>query len=62
VQLLLSIFIGWTILLSRVKADYSEVRLHASVPAKCGDDASEQVAVGIRAEVAIFVSRRKVTL
>jgi sulfite exporter TauE/SafE len=59
VQLLLSIFIGWTILLSRVKADYSEVRLHASVLANCGDDASAQVVAGITAEVAILAGRRK---
>jgi hypothetical protein len=31
-QLLLSIFIGWTILLSRVKADYSSIEIESSHP------------------------------
>jgi hypothetical protein len=62
VQLLLSIFIGWTILLSRVKADYSGVRAHASALIKCGVEASAQFGVGITAEIAILARRRKVQL
>jgi peptidoglycan/LPS O-acetylase OafA/YrhL len=62
VQLLLSIFIGWTILLSRVKADYSGVRPHASALIKCGVDASAQFGVGITAEIVIPARRRKVQL
>jgi hypothetical protein len=38
VQLLLSIFIGWTILLSRVKADYYRAGLQAS----CGRNSADK--------------------
>jgi hypothetical protein len=37
VQLLLSIFIGWTILLSRVKADYARAGSEASLPKRLAE-------------------------
>jgi hypothetical protein len=47
VQLLLSIFIGWTILLSRVKADYIGAGLQASTGGNPAASASEPSPIGI---------------